>query len=476
MAELLWRGKHEPAPTPTAGELTTVAEYPARPRGGGWVNRLIHGDRAQVLPALRREFKGKVRLIYVDPPFDTGTTFRSRATVRDGEGERQQARQLAYDDRWGGDLDTYLRWLHETFVLLRDLLHPHGSLFVHLDWRAVHYARVILDEVLSPGAFRAEIIWRYRRWPTRTANLQRMHDTLLYYARDPARPPIFHTLYEPLAPSTLKAFGTRRQQADFSSGRRRPGLTEVESPGAPLSDVWDIGIVAPSGHERVGYPTQKPTALLERIVQMASGQGDLVLDCFCGSGTTAVAAERLGRRWIACDVGQPALHTTLRRVLTLEQPRPLVVQRVGGDEAARGKLTARAERDGREVKVTLRGYTSPGGEAGLSWLGAWAVDWDHDGETFRAREWFCREHRHAPLEATARHRYRRDGDFPIAVRAFDLLGNEARWQSRGRLGKGAPSQWFRSSPACSPSAWAPSCWRRPASGAGCWGRSTASWW
>lgn len=424
MAELLWRGKGLPPP-PADAPLLPVASFPRRPRG--WVNRLILGDRAQVLPALLGSLAGKVKLIYVDPPFNTEALFDSKATVQTDGGPRR-FKQQAYADRWGDDIDGYLQWLHHTVVLLRGLLHPRGSLFVHLDWRAAHYARLILDEALPPGAFRAEIVWRYRRWPTRTANLQRMHDTLLYYAADPAQPPTFHTLYEPLAPSTLKAFGSKQQRADFSSGHRKPGRTDQASPGAPLSDVWDIGILAPSSRERLGYPTQKPEALLDRVIQIASDEGDLVLDCCCGSGTTLASAERLGRRWVGCDVGPGAVHTSMRRLLSLPSPRPFQVESAGPPPAPAGQLTARVEREGRSARVTLRGYTAPSGDRGLPWLGAWAVDWDHDGQVFRAHEWHGRPGRGAALVTTATHGYRSAGPRVIALRAFDLLGNEARWQ------------------------------------------------
>jgi DNA modification methylase len=406
--------------------LEELALYPRGEPGDGWRNRLIHGDLRASLAALRSEFRGKVNVIYIDPPFDTGDTFSCKATV--GRGRRtDRGEQLAYEDRWGVRGD-YLAWLRETFEQLIELLHPRGSLFVHLDWRASHHARLLLDELLTPRAFRAEIIWRYRRWPTRTPNLQRMHDTLLYYASGPDVEPVFHTIYEPLAPSTQKTFGTRKQRADFSSGSRRPGVVDEESPGVPLSDVWDIGIVAPSGRERLGYPTQKPEALLERVLRLSSGEGDLVLDCCCGSGTTAAVAERLGRRWIACDLGGPAVQTTLRRLLARPGLRPLRVQRVeGATEPPRGQLAVRTTVEGWTAEVELRGYRGVGGRRGLSWVGAWSIDGLHEGARFLADGWFCRPHRKAPLETRARLTFRRAGVYPISIRAQDLLGNEARW-------------------------------------------------
>jgi site-specific DNA-methyltransferase (adenine-specific) len=407
-------------------QLLDAGRYPRRDPRDGWRNRLIHGDLAAVLPALQREFKNKINVIYVDPPFDTGDVFSCKAMVGSGE-DKTRAEGAAYEDRWGAK-GGYLAWLRGMLEGLVELLHPRGSLFVHLDWRASHHARLLLDELLTPRAFRAEIIWRYRRWPTRTSNLQRMHDTILYYASGPDAVPVFHTLYESLAPSTLRTFGTRKQRADFSSGERRSGMLAVESPGVPLSDVWDISIVAPSGKERVGYPTQKPEALLERILRVASDEGDLVLDCCCGSGTTLVVAERLGRRWVGCDVGGPAVQTTLRRLLSMPGLRPMSVQRVGeGGGGARGRLRAQLRAKGLEVEVKLVDYEGPGGKRGLGWLGAWAID-GLGGERFEADGWFGRPFRRAPLPGRAVLTFRRAGVYQVVLRAIDLLGNEAQWE------------------------------------------------
>ncbi|RYE81995.1 MAG: site-specific DNA-methyltransferase, partial [Myxococcales bacterium] len=326
--------------------------------------------------------------IYIDPPFDTGADFSSRtrvpAGVKKGAGPAV-VEQRAYRDRWG--LDAYLQWFSETVTLLRELLAERGSLYVHLDWRAAHHARVILDEVFGAECFRAEIVWRYRRWPVPTPNVQRMHDTLLYYARSPRVAPIFHTLYEPLAASTQQTFGTRRQVADFSSGRRKPSQLDQDSPGAPLSDVWDIGVIAPSGHERVGYPTQKPEALIERVLRLSSSEGDLVLDCFGGSGTTAVVAEKLGRRWIVADIGRLAVHTARRRLLALPELRPLVVQDLGPHERTAwlgasfaSARTARArEEAGRGWLLERFGARPLGGQGGGHLHGRKGERWVHVG-------------------------------------------------------------------------------------------------
>ncbi len=355
MTELIWEGKYRDnkrvAPVRIALPFQTVetVNESARDRARTldlftsgkpteWRNRLIWGDKKYVLPSLLPEFAGKVTLIYIDPPFDTGADFSLTADIPDSDEsivkQPSMIEQKAYRDTWGrgpagGALDSYLKWFYETVVLLRELLADNGSIFVHLDWHIVHYAKAVMDEVFGEEAFRTEVIWRYRRWPAKTRNLQRMHDTILYYAKSATEAPVFNVLYEELAESTKKTFGVKKQMADFSSGHRKPGQVEDDSLGAPLSDVWDIGVIAPIGHERVGYPTQKPEQLLTRILEVGSNAADLVVDCFCGSGTTAAVAEKLGRRWIACDLGRFAIHTTRKRLLGIEGVKPFVVQNLG---------------------------------------------------------------------------------------------------------------------------------------------------
>jgi DNA modification methylase len=211
-------------------------------------------------------------------------------------------------------------------VELRRVLKRTGSLYLHCDPTASHYLKVLLDGIFGAACFRNEIIWRYRRWPAKARRFQRMHDVLLFYTASPAGEQTFNTLYgyEKLAESTLKTFGTKKQRADFSSGHRKPSVEEADTQGPPLSDYWDIddvavngppmsdawevGVIAAIGKERTGYPTQKPEALLERVIRASSKEGDVVLDPFCGCGTAIAVAERLERKWIGIDVTHLAIN------------------------------------------------------------------------------------------------------------------------------------------------------------------------
>jgi site-specific DNA-methyltransferase (adenine-specific) len=271
--------------------------------------RLIQGDNLSVLDCLADELRGAVTLAYLDPPFFTGKTHSHVARTRDPEsGQIERTSSLAFDDRWQS-LAHYLNALAPRLVRTFDLLAEDGCLVLHVDPKTSHYLRVLCDELFGSEHFASEIIWRYRRWPAKTANFQRMHDVLLRYTKSKHGRAKFNQLYESLAPSTLQTWGTKKQRAvvDDSGRRRRSSSTERPSPGAPLGDVWELGIVAPVARERTGYPTQKPESLVERLTLALTDAGDLVLDPFAGSGTTLATATRLGRRAIGIDCSDRAI-------------------------------------------------------------------------------------------------------------------------------------------------------------------------
>lgn len=276
--------------------------------------RVVAGDNLQALRALTGEFAERVTLAYVDPPFLTGKQHHRVSRKRRAKGDVVRTERVAFDDRWAG-LGSYLDALRERLAAIRALLADHGSLVVHVDPKTSHYVKVMCDEIFGLDAFSSEIIWRYRRWPAKTANFQRVHDVLLRYVKNPQCPPRFNQLYEPLAPSTLATWGTRKQRAVTNKdGRRvRSSTTAKATPGAPMGDVWEIGIVAPVARERTGYPTQKPEALLSRLVSSLTDPGDWVLDPYLGSGTSLVTAAKLKRQAIGIDQSQEALEVVSER-------------------------------------------------------------------------------------------------------------------------------------------------------------------
>jgi site-specific DNA-methyltransferase (adenine-specific) len=276
---------------------------------------LVEGNNADALAALGRTHAGKAALVYLDPPFFTGRQHLLVQRSRGEDGRPERTLSCAFDDRWES-LEQYLDALWPRLESARTLLREDGSLVLHVDPKTSHYAKVMLDELFGMECFASEIIWRYRRWPAKTPNFQRVHDVLLRYTKSATQKPVFNQLFEPLAASTQATWGTRKQRAVFDdSGRRaRSSTTSEGSPGAPMGDVWEIGIVAPVAKERTGYPTQKPEALLERILSALTNPDDLVIDPYLGSGTTLSVAARLGRHAIGIDQNPEAIRVTLERL------------------------------------------------------------------------------------------------------------------------------------------------------------------
>jgi DNA modification methylase len=312
---LTWAGKDAPQ-RPLSSALGLV-------KSGHPSCMLIQGDNLQAMLALAERAHSRVTLAYLDPPFLTGKTHVRITRERQGRGKILRKETPAFEDRWRS-LGQYLDALRARVSAARDLLLDHGSLILHVDSKTSHYAKIVCDEVFGPRCFASEIIWRYRRWPSKTQNFQRVHDVLLRFVKDPHTKPRFRQLYEPLAASTVATWGVQKQRAVVGPEgvRTHSSSTSDLSPGTPLGDVWDIGIVGPVSRERTGYPTQKPEALLERIIQSCSDPGDLVLDPYAGSGTTLVVASRLERRVIGIDSGGEALDV-IRTRLAQQSVAPL---------------------------------------------------------------------------------------------------------------------------------------------------------
>jgi DNA modification methylase len=351
MPELVWDGKYDKAgrkvaPLKVALPFQTIetVNESAQDRqrsldlfGAGqspnWRNRLIWGDKKYVLPALVNELAGSVDLIYIDPPFFTGDDFTLQVQVGGDDFTKEPTviEQKAYRDTWGRGLDGYLSWFYETVVQLHDLLAEDGSLYVHLDWHVGHYAKLVLDEVFGSQNFRNEIVWHY--YNKLQGNVNRFatnHDTIFYYGKSRDRE--FHRLSEQREKPARQqrrawdqATGTLKQARDADGNLEYYTVTE-----RLVDDVWRLPYLMPADQtENLRYRTQKPEALVSRIIQVSSSPGDLVLDCFVGSGTTAAVAEKLGRRWIAADLGRFSIHTARKRLLSIEGVRPFVVQNLG---------------------------------------------------------------------------------------------------------------------------------------------------
>lgn len=360
MTELSWEGKYKDgkkvAPVRIALPFQTIEtinesaqdrqrtlDIFASGRENEWRNRLIWGDKKYVLPSLLPEFAGKVNLIYIDPPFDTGADFSFTATIPDWPDTAEDEttsfikqpsilEQKAYRDTWGKGMDSYLGWLHDTFVLLKELLADDGSIYVHLDVHRGPYVKVLLDEVFGIENFQNEIVWYYynKLHDSRKQLLPKAFDQILYYVKSKSSDYTYHALKEkrdqPVKKLKYRKVGGRIQNVIGEDGKAVTYISEDRT----VDNVWRIRCLQPANKEEwVNFDTQKPVDLIERILAISSNEGDIVLDCFCGSGTTLVAAERMKRRWIGCDLGRFAIHTTRKRLLDIPNVRPFVVQNLG---------------------------------------------------------------------------------------------------------------------------------------------------
>lgn len=299
----------------------------------GWTNKLIWGDNKLILSslksgALRRQIEdaGGLKLIYIDPPFDVGADFSMDIEIG-GETfhkEPNLLEQVAYRDTWGRGADSFIAMLYERLLLMRDVLHAEGTIYVHCDWRVNAYVRQILDEVFGSDHFINDLVWNYFAFKRKTAKkFPQKHDSILSFRKGERH--IWHTQFRPHSPEYLRRWKTdangrlyRDDVNPTAGGARVIYLDEIE--GDIVDSVWDdIPPVNPAGTERVDYPTQKPEALLERLLKASTNEGDLVADFFCGSGTTAAVAEKLGRKWIATDLGKFAIHTTRKRLIGIQR-------------------------------------------------------------------------------------------------------------------------------------------------------------
>ena len=363
--------------------------FSAKPSTGEeWRNKLIWGDNLLVMSSLMEELAGKIDLIYIDPPFATGADFSFKALVGDGDLEIAKSNsaieEKAYRDTWGAGLQSYLAMISNRLSLMRDLLKQNGSIFIHIDDRIGPYVRIILDEIFGQENFVNSITWKrsdaHSDIGQGAKHLGKVCDTIFYYSRNP-KSQLVNMQFTPLPESTVKKWyrhveeGTGRlyNKADITgpggAAKGNPvyewnGITRAwrfgkdkmndldakgllaysssgqvylkryldESKGVPLQDLWDDikmirGIHANS--EGLGYATQKPESLLERIIKLASNEEDLIADLFLGSGTTVAVAERLNRRWIGCDLGRFAIHTTRKRLLGIPDCKPFEILNLG---------------------------------------------------------------------------------------------------------------------------------------------------
>lgn len=424
--ELVWNGKTRDVCTtvlpfqtlehidePRAETKTQEDLFDSRGRQlRGWSNKLIWGDNKLILSSLKSgalrqqiEDAGGLKLIYIDPPFDVGANFSMDIEIG-GETfhkEPNLLEQIAYRDTWGRGADSFISMIYERLILMRDLMADDGSIYVHCDWRMNSYLRAAMVEVFGADKFLSEIAWCYQDIGSRATNyFKRKHDSILFFSKSDQR--TFNIIRGGLSKSTIERYSPYfDENGQISYGRLRdtnPGvfaklkgtpenLDEIwmdKSAGAPIPDWWtDISPLKKGFDEHLEYPTQKPEALIRRIIESSTNPGDLVADFFCGSGTTAAVAEKLGRKWIATDLGKFGIHTTRKRLIGVQREKKAAEEdfrafevlnlgryerqaylNIGGRLTANQKAQALAQKESDFRELILRAYkaTAFGGNEG----------------------------------------------------------------------------------------------------------------
>jgi DNA modification methylase len=318
----------------------------------GWTNKLIWGDNKLILSSLKNgplreeiEKQGGLKLIYIDPPFDVGADFSMDIEIGDDTFTKKPniLEEIAYRDTWGKGADSFITMIYERLILMRDLLAEDGSIYVHCDWRLNSYIRCVLQEVFGESNYRNEIMWRRATGASNTNSTQfpRDADHILYFSKSKkttytrqfseySENTIINYRYDDndgkgsyrlrdcrdYSQDSIKSFEAEGRVVRGAGGALNLKQYLSDKPGVTVGVVWaDIKDISGHNDESVQYPTQKPESLLERIIKSSSNEGDLVADFFCGSGTTAAVAEKLGRKWIVCDLGKFGIHATRKRMI-----------------------------------------------------------------------------------------------------------------------------------------------------------------
>jgi adenine-specific DNA-methyltransferase len=345
--------------TKQAGDMFEMFDMRGR-QLKGWTNKLIWGDNKLILSSLSNgpfreviEKEGGLKLIYIDPPFAVGADFGFDIQINGETAEKKQSiiEEIAYRDTWGKGISSYLTMMYERLKLMHKLLAEDGSIYVHVDYRVSAYLKLLLDDIFGVNNFNNNIVWYYRRWTAGSGSFQKMHDDILFYSKseDFELNPVYIETTDGQKKkhdkgwdrNTAKIEGKRQPQllvynqekvdAAIKTGQIKlkdyARIVQVNTGETIAPDVWEINYINSQAIERLGYPTQKPEALLERIIKASSKEGDLIADFFCGSGTTAAVAEKLNRKWITTDLGRFSVHTTRKRMIGIQRE----LQAVGKD-------------------------------------------------------------------------------------------------------------------------------------------------
>ena len=391
-----------------------------------WKNILAQGENGAFMKSLLQEkdMAGKIQLVYIDPPFFTKSNHEAVIHVnRPGEKTgTMSAKHLAYDDHWSQGIGQYLSMLAARLYLIRDLLADEGTVWVHLDWHAVHYVRLLMDEIFGAERFVNEIVWTYKSGGASKKHFARKHDTILVYSK--AKKYYFQPLKE-------KSYNRGYKPYHFK------GVEEFQDElgwytMVNMKDVWHVDMVGRTSAERTGYATQKPEAVLERILESCTREGDICADFFCGSGTLAAAAQRMNRRWICCDQGKLAVSTTFRRAVQAAAAEGDGCTVLMEDSSA-GSLTAQWQ----DAAIVLTGCSlnldfsvlegkdmaeleQTAEDDPLQFIDSWSVDWNYDGVLHRPKTFCFRKKGQLDFRAELPEGMEAGR---CSIAAYDVLGN-----------------------------------------------------
>ena len=384
----------------TSGEAGRGSEGAEEP------NIMALGDNAAFIKYLieKKDMSGKINLIYIDPPFFSKAAYDAVINIKSSDGKKKcSVKYFAYDDIWRRDMTGYLKMLCQRLLLMKELLAEDGTIWVHLDWHAVHYVKIFMDEIFGEDNFVNEIIWHYKSGGSGKRHFSRKHDTILVYSK------------------TKKYYFSPDKEKSYNRGfkpYRFKGVKEYKDDMGwytmvTMKDVWNVDMVGRTSSERTGYATQKPEALLRRIIPAATKEGDICADFFCGSGTLAAVAQKMGRRWISCDGSPLAVSASVKRLQDGGFPI-CVMEDMSDKRSCLGEAQISFERkditgsDKELVRISLDDYKLEGikekiddkdreqfetaaEEYPLQFIEYWSVDFDFDGRVFRPEMIFSRE-------------------------------------------------------------------------------------
>ena len=392
---------------------------------GSLDNKLIHGDnKAAMKTLLEQGYGGKIQMIYIDPPFFSKADYD--AVVKAGD---NQIRHLAYEDKWSKGMSQYLKMLASRLYLMKDLLADDGLIWLHLDWHVVHYAKVIMDEIFGEKHFVNEIVWQYKSGGSSKKHFSRKHDTILVYSKsgkyqfNPLQEKSYNRQYKP-----YRFKGVKEYKDDLG------WYTMVN-----MKDVWSIDMVGRTSAERTGYATQKPEALVQRMIESCTKEGDICADFFCGSGTLPVVAGRMGRKFIGCDEGSLAIESSVSRLAKEDlsfqvydlkrMGKPMVnvdIDIIDEEIPMSDKRLLQIKLNSIEVKETALDDEAAGetvaqvmAEDPLQLVSAWSIDFDYRDGVHRPDVVFVRSK--GNLEVSYEKIISRRK--PISIKVVDIFGH-----------------------------------------------------